>query len=85
MRKYFVPLFNPETSVVMTVCGPSQTKEISDGFMEAGYEVEIRHKDDKVPWANENSLSAKTLKLIGQIFIASESVVQRSRRLLSVS
>jgi hypothetical protein len=50
MRGYILPLFQPETSVTLAVCGPAQTKEVVAGFKKEGFEVELRKVDDRMPW-----------------------------------
>jgi uroporphyrinogen-III synthase len=60
MEQYFIPLFNPETSVAMVVCGPGQRDEIVKGLEEEGFEVETTEMDDKVPWADDCDLQENT-------------------------
>lgn len=41
LNKYFVPMFNAETSAVFICAHPSNAKELSEFFTEKGYEVTI--------------------------------------------
>ncbi|TCD61425.1 hypothetical protein EIP91_008439 [Steccherinum ochraceum] len=42
LKKYFLPLFDPATSVAVVVTGPAKTEEISQGLKQAGFSVENR-------------------------------------------
>lgn len=40
MRKYFLPLFDPATSVAAVVTAPGKADEVSAGLTEVGFTVE---------------------------------------------
>ena len=42
LRTYFLPLFDPSSSIVVSVTAPGKADEISHGLQEAGFEVERR-------------------------------------------
>ncbi|THH28068.1 hypothetical protein EUX98_g6115 [Antrodiella citrinella] len=42
LQKYFLPLFDPATSVAVVVTGPSRTQDIDEGLTQAGFVVEHR-------------------------------------------
>lgn len=42
LRKYFLPLFDPSSSIAVTVTAPSKYQEIRDGLRAAGFEVSRR-------------------------------------------
>jgi hypothetical protein len=86
MRKYILPLFDPQTSVAFVVCGPNQVQEVATGYKEAGYEVEVREMDDKVPWADEeNKMGTKALKWLSKALSAGEALAHRAQELLHLS
>ncbi|ETW86965.1 Metallo peptidase M16 [Heterobasidion irregulare TC 32-1] len=45
LRKYILPVFDPATSVVVSVTAPGKTEEITQGLTAIGYEVEMRTVD----------------------------------------
>ena len=45
LRKYVLPVFDPATSVVVSVTAPGKTEEITQGLTAIGYEVEMRTVD----------------------------------------
>jgi hypothetical protein len=42
LQQYFLPLFDPSTSVVVSVTSPGKAQEISKGLKDAGFIVERR-------------------------------------------
>jgi hypothetical protein len=42
LKKYFLPLFDPATSVAAVVTAPGKADEIAAGLREVGFEVEQR-------------------------------------------
>jgi hypothetical protein len=42
LRTYFLPLFDPSSSVVVSVTAPGKADEICQGLQAAGFEVERR-------------------------------------------
>ena len=45
LKKYFVPLFDPASSVVVSVNAPGKSDEIEEGLTKEGYVVERRTLD----------------------------------------
>jgi hypothetical protein len=84
MRKYILPLFDPQTSVAFVVCGPNQAQEVATGYKEAGYEVEVREMDDKIPWADAKD-KAKSFKWLRKALTAKETLAHRTQKLLHLS
>ena len=86
MKKYILPLFQSETSVAFAVCGPGQVDDIASGYRSHGYEVEVRHMDDRIPWADdETKLSAKAFKALGKAILAGEVLIQRTQEFLHLA
>jgi hypothetical protein len=86
MRKYILPLFNPQTSVAFVVCGPNQVQEVATGYKEAGYEVEVREMDDKISWAGtKNKRGTKVRKWLSKTLSAGEALAHRTQELLHLS
>jgi hypothetical protein len=86
MKKYILPLFQAETSVAFVVCGPGQAVDIASGYKSHGYEVEVRHMDDRVPWADdETKMSAKAIKALGKAILAGEVLIQRTQEFLHLA
>jgi hypothetical protein len=86
MKKYILPLFQAESSVAFIVCGPGQADDIVSGYKTHGYEVEVKHMDDRVPWANEETkLSAKAIKALGKAVLAGEVLLQRTQEFLHLA
>lgn len=69
MEKYILPVFRAESSISIIVCGPNQADGIAQGLERDGYEVEIRHWDDRVPWSTEAEQST-TEKLRAGVIMA---------------
>lgn len=42
LQQYFLPLFDPSTSVVVSVTAPGKAQEICEGLKDAGFIVERR-------------------------------------------
>lgn len=42
LKRYCLPLFDPKTSVVISVTAPGKADEVSKGLKDAGFEVERR-------------------------------------------
>ncbi len=42
LREYYLPVFDPSSSVAVVVTAPSKAKELGDDLTMAGYEVEQR-------------------------------------------
>lgn len=42
LKRYFLPLFDPKSSVVVSVTAPGKVEEVSKGLGDAGFEVERR-------------------------------------------
>lgn len=42
LKRYFLPLFDPKTSVAISVTAPGKADEVSKGLKDAGFEVERR-------------------------------------------
>ncbi|KIM20884.1 hypothetical protein M408DRAFT_30019 [Serendipita vermifera MAFF 305830] len=79
MKQHILPLFQSETSVAFVVCGPGQVDDIASGYRAEGYDVEIRHMDDRVPWADDaedSNFTTKALKLLGKAVSAGEMLVK---------
>jgi len=45
LRKYFLPLFDPASSVAVVVTAPSKIEEIAGGLASANFDVEKRSLD----------------------------------------
>lgn len=59
LRKYFLPLFDASTSVVVSVTAPGKANEISKGLKDAGFIVERRtlevdHEDESESGSESN-------------------------------
>ena len=86
MKQYILPLFQAETSVAFVVCGPGQAEDIASGYRSEGYNVEIRHMDDRVPWADEeNKLSTKALKMLEKAAVVGGGLIHRTQELFHLS
>jgi len=42
IRKYVLPVFDPETSVAVVVSSPTKAEDIAEGLKKAGFDVESR-------------------------------------------
>jgi hypothetical protein len=85
MKKYILPLFNPDTSVTFVVCAPNQAEEISKGFAEEGFEVESRKMDDKMPWDSWNSaLGMKAMETLVKTVMGGHDLIERTRETLHI-
>jgi hypothetical protein len=86
MKKYILPLFQAETSVAFVVCAPGQADDIASGYKSHGYEVDLRHMDDRIPWADdETKMSAKAMKALGKAILAGEVLIQRTQEFLHLA
>ena len=65
MEKYILPTFKPENSIAIIVSGPNQAEGIAQGLERDGFEVEIRHLDDRVPWSTEVEQSTSEKLMTG--------------------
>ncbi|KAG7863469.1 hypothetical protein KL919_000784 [Ogataea angusta] len=43
LRKYFLPMFNPKSSVCFVCCSPSKVKSIEKFFSSKGYDTSVEH------------------------------------------
>lgn len=83
LRQYVLPLFDPQTSVALISCGPTQADEIARGYQEAGYEIEIRNLDDSVPWEREDKkVLTKVTDWLSEAIYSTEALAEKAQKLL---
>ena len=72
--------------MAFVVCGPSQANDIVNGYKAQGFDVELRHLDDRVPWANsDRKISAKARKALNKAMLVGKVLLQRTHELLGLN
>lgn len=85
MKKYILPLFDPQTSAAFVVCAPNQAEEITKGLTEEGFEVESRKMDDKLPWDTWNStLGTKAMEALVKTLMGGHELIEKTRGALHI-